>query len=59
MKVGDLDVTVLKTDKGLRLKVLGSPYGVETSVTPDDLLRVAQYLKGEAEKIKSGTENGG
>ena len=44
MKIGNLDITVIKTNSGLRLHVAQQTYGIEGNVTPRDLQRLAVYL---------------
>jgi len=58
MQVGTLTFAVTKEEKTLHLKVDGLSLGVQTETSPADLLRVAAYLAGEAERVKEGTENG-
>ncbi len=51
MQAGTLTFAVTEDKKTLRLNVDGRSLGLETETTPDDLLRVAAYLAGEAERI--------
>jgi len=58
MSAGTLIFEVTTDNKTLRLKIDSKSLGVQTETTPADLLRVAAYLAGEAEKVKEGTGNG-
>ena len=59
MQAGTLTFAVTEDKKTLRLKkVDGRSLGLETETSPADLLRVAAYLAGEAERVKDETENG-
>ncbi len=52
MQAGTLFFEVREDRKTFRLKVDGRLFGLETETTPGDLLRVAQYLTKEAERIR-------
>ncbi len=51
MKVGNLDIEVITQGDGLRLRILGRPYGLETLVSAEDVLDLSAYLSREIEKF--------
>ncbi len=56
MKIGNLDFSLVPDRTGLRLRILGRPYGLETIVTEDDLRALARYLEREADKFPNRKE---
>lgn len=51
MQVGNLSVEVFRVgESGLKLRVAGHTYGVETNVGMGELLALARYLMPEPEK---------
>ena len=46
MKIGNLDIEVITTQgNGLRLRIQGRPYGLETDASPDEVRSLAAYLE--------------
>ncbi len=53
MKIGNLDFSLVPDRTGLRLRILGRPYGLETIVTEDDLRGLAALCVRETEKLSN------
>ena len=58
VQINTLNFEVTTDKNTLHLKVDGRSLGLVTETSPADLLRVAEYLAGEAEKVKEETKNG-
>ena len=58
LNIGTLTFIVTPEKKTVKLRIDSKSLGLQTETSPADLLRVAAYLAGEAEKAKEGTENG-
>jgi len=54
MKVGDLEIEVVRNPDGPKLRVQGRPYGVETAASGDELRALAGYLATEANNLAQG-----
>ncbi len=50
MKIGNLDFRLVPDRTGLRLRILGRPYGQETIVTADEVRALAAYFHHTADK---------
>ncbi len=53
MKVGNLDFSLVPDRTGLRLRILGRPYGQETIVTADEVRALAAYFQHTVAKEES------
>lgn len=55
MKIGTLEITVIKTSSGLCLTIKGPIYGLETVVTEEDLGRLGAWFS-PAPKTDNGVD---